>query len=302
MTTTTVQQPETIAAYLHQLRDALRGATPGLIADALADCEDHLRGELASKPERDEVEMLRAVIESYGTPAEVAEEYRSRESTITGPFPSAAIQNGRHLGFFGVLSEPRAYGALLYMLLSLITGIFFFVWAVTGLALSAGLFILIIGIPFALLFIASVRVLSLVEGRIVEGLLGVRMPRRLPSAKPNDYQLGTRIKSTLIDVRTWSSLFYLVLMLPLGVIYSVCAIVGLSFSLGIVGASLWGLVTNHAHVNIGDVPWLNHLLHTAPGLILMAVIGVLLFVCLLHLARAVGWLHGRIAETLLVRI
>ncbi|MGC8535550.1 MAG: sensor domain-containing protein [Rhizomicrobium sp.] len=302
MTTTTVLPPETIAGYLRQLRDALMGATPGLIADALADCEDHLRGELASKPERSEADMLRAVIESYGTPAEVAEEYRSREATIAGPFPAPKSLKGRQRGFFGVLGDPRAYGALIYMLLSLVTGIFFFVWAVTGLALSAALFILIIGIPFALLFIASVRVLSLVEGRIVEGLLGVRMPRRLPPAGANDYGLGSRIKNALLDVRTWSSLFYLVLMLPLGVAYSVCAIIGLTFSLGFAGTALWGLLTNQSHFTVGDVPWLNHLLHTAPGLILMVVVGALLFIALLHLARAVGWLHARIAETLLVRI
>lgn len=299
---TIVHPPETISAYLRQLRDALAGATPGLIADALADCEDHLRGELASNPGRTEAEMLQAVIESYGTPAEVAEEYRSREATITGPFPAPATPKARHRGFFGVLGDPRAYGALLYMLLSLVTGIFFFVWAITGLALSAALFILIVGIPFALLFIASVRVLSLVEGRIVEGLLGVRMPRRLPPANPSGYGLGARIKDALLDVRTWSSLFYLVLMLPLGIVYSVCAIVGLTFSVGFAGTALWGLVTNQSHFAVSNVPWLNHLLHTAPGLVLMMVIGSLLFVALLHLARAVGWLHGRIAETLLIRI
>jgi hypothetical protein len=38
--------------------------------------------------------------------------------------------------------------------------------------------VLIIGIPFAILFLGSVRVLSLVEGRIVETMLGERMPRR----------------------------------------------------------------------------------------------------------------------------
>lgn len=302
MSTTTVHPPETVEAYLRQLREALAGASPGLIADALADCEDHLRGELSSKPERSEAEVLRSVIDSYGTPDEVAEEYRSVEATITGPFPKPVSHGDRHRGFFGVLGDPRAYGALLYMLLSFATGIFYFTWSVTGLALTAALFILIIGIPFALLFIASVRMLSLVEGRIVEGLLGVRMPRRLPPAGPSDDRLGARIKNALLDVRTWSSLFYLVLMLPLGIIYFMCAVLGLSFSLGVAGGALWGLITNQSYFTASGVPWLNHLLHTAPGLILAMVAGGLLFVALLHLARAVGWLHGRIAETLLIRI
>jgi len=77
-----------------------------------------------------------------------------------------------------VLADPRAYTALLYMLLSLATGTLYFTWAVTGISLSLGLAILIIGIPFAILFFASVRGISLVEGRVVEALLGERMPRR----------------------------------------------------------------------------------------------------------------------------
>jgi len=39
--------PETVRAYLDQLRRALKGAAPGLISDALADCEEHLNSEIA---------------------------------------------------------------------------------------------------------------------------------------------------------------------------------------------------------------------------------------------------------------
>ena len=64
------------------------------------------------------------------------------------------------------------------MLVSLVTGIMYFTWAVTGLSLSVGLLVLIISLPFIGLFFLSVRGIALVEGRIVEALLGVRMPRR----------------------------------------------------------------------------------------------------------------------------
>ena len=49
---------------------------------------------------------------------------------------------------------------------------------VTGLSLSLGLLILIVGIPLTVLFFGSVRGLALLEGRLVEALLGERMPRR----------------------------------------------------------------------------------------------------------------------------
>ncbi len=295
--------PETVRAYLDELRRALKGAPAGLIADALADTEDHLNNEISHNPELPESAILAAVIDTYGTPQEIAEEYRDMEATIGGPFPKAEMAPERRYGFFNVISDPRTYGALLYMLLSLITGIFFFTWTVTGISLTIGFAILIFGIPFALLFIGSIRVLSHVEGRIVEGLLGVRMPRRLPPATQADETIWARIKDGLSDSRTWSSMFYFILMLPLGIAYFTLAITGMSVSLGVTGACLYSLVTNDAsHIHIDEVPWLAHLLHTAPGLILFGLVGVLMFFFVLHIARGIGWLHGRIAELLLVRL
>jgi uncharacterized membrane protein len=269
---TSAHPPETVRAYLDELRRALKGAPAGLISDALADTEDHLNNEIANNPDVPESQILATVIDTYGTPQEIAEEYRDMEATIGGPFPKSESAPERRYGFFNVVSDPRTYGALLYMLLSLVTGIFYFTWTVTGISLTIGFAILIIGIPFALLFIGSIRVLAHVEGRIVEGLLGVRMPRRLPPATQADETIWSRIKDGLTDSRTWSSMLYMLLKLPLGIAY------------------------------FDELPWLEHLLHTAPGLILFAFIGVLLFFFVLHIARGIGWLHGRIAEVLLVRL
>ena len=61
------------------------------------------------------------------------------------------------------------------MVLALATGIFYFTWVVAGVSMSAGFAVLIIGVPFVILYFGSVRVLSLVEGRLVEVMLGERM-------------------------------------------------------------------------------------------------------------------------------
>lgn len=293
--------PETVRGYLSALQSALKGASPGLISDALADAEEHLRGDLAANPHKTEAEVLAAVIESYGTPEEIAEEYKSMEAAISGPFPKTEPQRPFRNGFFGIIGDPTAYGALMYMLLSLATGIFYFCWTIIGISLTASFSVLIIGIPFALLFIGSVRVLSHVEGRIVESLLGVRMPRRLP-AQSVDETLWTRIKEAVGDIRTWSSILYLVLMLPLGIIYFVAAVIGIVIPLAMIGGSLAGLITGRAHISVSDVPWLDHLFHTAPGLLVLIALGVFLVFVALHFAKGVGWLHGRIAEVLLVRL
>ena len=94
-----------------------------------------------------------------------------------------------------------------------------------------------------------------------------------PRQTTGDESLFTRIKDALIDVRTWSSMLYLLLMLPLGIAYFTTAVTGMSFSLGLTGGALWGLVSNESTFQIGDLPWLDHLLHTAPGLMLAAITG-----------------------------
>jgi len=299
----TDRAPATVRAYLDELRSALKGASPGLISDALADAEEHLQGEIAANPGKSEVEVLATVVQTYGTPQEIAEEYRSMEAAITGPFPKPEQKPQQHGGFFGVIGDPRAYGALMFMLLALPTGIFYFVWAVVGVSLSVPFLLFIFGIPFALLFLGSVRILSHVEGRIVEGLLGVRMPRRLPASPAADETVWARIRDALTDVRTWSSLLYLLLRLPLGVIYFTLAVVGIVLPVALIGGSFFDLVTDQSHVlHFSDLPWLDHLFHTAPGLILLMIFGGFLIFVVLHMAKGIGWLHGHLAELLLVRL
>src|SRR5207248_7524228 len=131
---------------------------------------------------------------------------------------------------FGIYSDPRAYTSLFYMLLTLATGIVYFVFVVTGLSLSAGLAILIVGFPFFLAFIGIARVISLGEGRLLEAVTGERMPRRPVHPGPRA-SWWSRIGAMLADARTWTTLLYFLIMLPLGIIYFVIATVGLSVGL-----------------------------------------------------------------------
>jgi hypothetical protein len=199
--------PATIPQYLAQLRAALRDADPALLQDALFDAEEYLRGELAEHPHEDEAAVIARVAGSYGAPGEVAEIYRDTEHRVVQALrtPPAAARPGAAGRFFGVAADPRTYGALFYMLLSLATGIVYFTLTVAGVSLSLGLMILIIGIPFALLFLGLTRVLSLVEGRLVEVMLGERMPRR-PLYTQRDKPWLTRIGEMFTDRRTWTAM------------------------------------------------------------------------------------------------
>lgn len=291
--------PTSIPEYLEQLRAALGTADKAMIQDALYDAEEYLRSELAAQPGTSEADVIASVAGSYGAPDEVAEIYRDTEVTVNRALRPPPPRSHRSLAgrFFGVAADARTYGALFYMLLTMATGTFYFTWVVTGASLSVGLLILIIGIPLLMLFLASVRLLSLVEGRIVEVLLGERMPRR-PLYTQRGKGWLERIKEMFTDGRTWTAMGYMLLMQPLGVAYFTVAVTLLSVSLGLMAAPVFLLLGHLGAFNLQGLditpssPWLWPLCFVA---------GVVLLFATLHLARAVGKFHGWLAKHLLVR-
>ena len=165
--------------------------------------------------------MLELIASTYGAPDEVATAYRDTEvkvkAALRTPPPRRVENPSATRRFFGIFLDARAYTSLFYMLLTLATGILYFVLVVVGLSLSAGLAILIIGVPFFLVFIGITRVVSLGEGRLIEAITGERMPRRpVHPGPPGGW--WARIGAMLSDARTWTTLLYFVLMLPLGIL------------------------------------------------------------------------------------
>lgn len=299
--------PRSIDDYLRALRAALAGADPALIQDALYDAEEHLRAEAAANPGKAEAELLEHIAATYGAPDEVAAAYRDTEAKVEAalqPPVSRRVQSPNLLGrFFSVYSDPRAYVSLFFMFLSLVTGCVYFTFAVTGLSLSLGLAILIIGLPVFLGFIGLTRVISLGEGRLLEAVSGERMPRR-PVHPGAAGGLVARILEMLKDARTWTTLIYMLLMLPLGIVYFTTAVTGLA-----VGASFILVPVAGIAQRLGWwVPWENEgsiafnpaWLDTPGGWVFCVVFGVVVLTTLLHAARAVVSIHARTAKTLLV--
>jgi hypothetical protein len=293
---------DTIDGYLARLRAELAGSDPALIQDALGNAEEYLRGEqaqrLAAGTPAEEAQIVRRTLERFGTPEEVAEAYREseRRRAQPGPFPAPATRRDDDLGrrVFGVLVDPRAYGALLYMFLALATGIVSFTWAVVGLALSLGLLPLIIGVLVPVAFLASLRGFGVLEGRVVEGLLGERMPRHAPVAQGTLLQ---RVRGWATDGRTWTTLLYMLLQMPLGILYFTLFTVMLALTLGLAIAPVAQLVTGVPMFVIDrfrmELPLL-----ALPLVWIAAAFDLLVS---LHLARALGRLHGRYAKAMLVR-
>ncbi len=311
--------PTSIAAYLQALRQALHGADPALIQDALYDAEQHLRAELVARSELDEAVAIAQIVNSYGAPDEVATAYRETESRVQAAMamprapkagtPPSAVGGAPPVGvlrrFFGVYGDVRSWTALFYCLLALFTGIFYFCFVTIGLSLSLGLSILIIGVPFFVAFIGSARLLALVEGRIVEAMTGERMPRR-PVSPPPESSLLQRIGAMLKDWRTWSTLAYEALMLPLGVVYFSLTVTALAIGLALMLAALAGglrllgfEIPGDTHIELGGLlsdEAANHPLM----LLLYAVSGLVWLTLTMHMVRGIARLHGMLAKRMLV--
>lgn len=294
--------PRSIDAYLDQLRQELAGADPSLVQDALYDAEEYLRAEIAAHPGKSEADVLELISSTYGAPDEVAAAYRDTEAKVSAALapPARPHVASAWRRFFAIYSDPRAYSSVVFMLLSLATGIIYFVLAVVGVSLSAGLSVLIIGIPFFLMFIGITRAISLGEGRLLEAITGERMPRRPVHPGP---QRGfwARMGDMLRDTRTWTTIAYLVLALPLGIAYFVVAVVGLSVGTSLVFAPIAEFGRRMGWFE----PWSNVQAQsdwTAPlwMLPLLVVLGIAILTALLHTARGLGRVHARYAKAMLV--
>jgi len=302
---------QSIDDYLAQLKKELSGCDRATIQDALSDAEEYLRTALNSVTSNDaaisEADTLSQIIERYGMPEEVAIAYREIEHRITPalaqpsyrnePEKSRKVKDERSFlnRFFGVFADPLAWGSFLYLLFSLATGVLYFTWVTTGISLSAGLMVLIIGLPFTGVFILSVRGIGLVEGRIVEALLGIRMPRRQQFHRRN-MGLWSRFESIILDKHTWFSIVYMIIQLPLGTLY-------FSVFITLIALSLSGIALPILQLGY-DIPVnINNASYYLDGWMLFLVVlaGILLATLTMHLAKYVGRMHGALAKALLVR-
>jgi hypothetical protein len=171
----------------------------------------------------------------------------------------------------------------------------YFSWVVTGLSLSLSFAIFIFGLLFAVFFIVSLRGMALLEGRIVEGLLGMRMPRR-PLFFPKGITWFERLKTDLTDRHVWFSLIYFLLQMPLGVIYFSLIVTLFSLSLALMAVPLVQSITEFPLLSIGTMRY--YVSSWSTPLFLLA--GFLIWTVTMHLGRFIGQLHGRYAKALLV--
>ena len=290
-----------IDEYLNSLKKELKGCDSATIQDALSDAEEHLRTAIDKGLEESdkvvEADILSEVIEKYGAPYEIANAYRDIEDRIRPAFARDQVSSNKSwiLRFFGIFTDAGAWSSLIYMIFALVTGIIYFTWAVTGISIGASMIILIIGVPIIILFLYSVRGIAFIEGRIVEALLGERMPRRSRFTDKN-VKLWDRIKNLFTDRRTWTGILYLILQLPIGIIYFTIMTVLIALSIASIFAPIAEIIWQIPIVQTDNVEYVIPVVL----LPLITVLGFLLLTITMHLAKFVGKIHGKYAKILLV--
>lgn len=290
-----------IEEYLEKLKKELRGSDPALIQDALSDAEEHLRTALEESVDSmsgiSEEEALQPLVERYGAPAEVASAYKEIESRVRPALEVSERKVARlqRAKFFRVVVDAQAWGAFLYMLLSGITGCIFGMWALLGTAVSFFTLILIIGIPVTGLFLLSIRGIALVEGRIVEAFLGLRMPRR-PLFVQKDMSWGEKFKALIVESHTWKALAYMILRFPLGLLYFVITAGITAFSLKCFLYPLWYWGLGRPLITFSQPVY-----PPLWAILFISAAGIVMLPLILHLVKSAGRIQGRFAKFMLVR-
>lgn len=231
--------------------------------------------------------------------------------------PSQGPSLASRIPVVGIWLDPRAWGALIYFgAVGFVLSLGYFVWSVTMGALVLGMAPLIIGVPLLVLLLGSARALCLFEGKVVEALLGVRMPRRVqPVEGADSVGFWQRILCWLRDVRSWLSLAYLLGNFFISVCTFALTITLCALSVSLVLASIGSLLGFPVMV-VGDgggesaviqvlgwrlEPDADGVLQVPVGAsISMLAIGLCLATATLWLMRGLGWVYGHVVQAIQV--
>lgn len=328
--------PSSIEGYLARLEVALHGADPALAHDALIDAEEHLQAAVRRGVPVDQA------IEAYGSVDEIAAAYRGLPADPAGkpdetsgrsvdpasndgsPFgaPTAAVATSAQVPaprlsdvpIVGIWFDSRAWGALLYFGgVGFVVATGCFVWAVVLGSLAIGLLPIVLGLPLLVLLLGSARALCLVEGAVVQALLGVRMPRRVqPVHGVADVGFWQRIWCWLKDVRSWLSLAYLYANFPVSVaLFSITLTLAVLSAAMVFGPLLQAAGLPFVSISSDDVTvryfW-TELKPTADGTIRLPMslalssvgLGLALATATLWLVRGLGWVYGHVVQAIQV--
>ena len=193
-------------------------------------------------------------------------------------------------GLFGAIVDSQSYLNIIYLLLTLPLGIFYFAFLVTGFSLGFGLLITLAGIPVLLVVLAGSSILCSLERSLAVRLLRVDIPTPPRRAVPQG--LWLRVKALLSDRLVWTGTLYLLFKFPIGVAAFTLAVTLLAVSIGFVFAPAYMWISE-------PLVWGGWVLHAYPWAWILTVIGIPLVFISLRLLNATAAGLGSMTRAML---
>lgn len=141
--------------------------------------------------------------------------------------------------FFGVVARGQTYRNLLYLLLTFPLGLFYFTFLITGFSVSAGLIVVLIGIPLLISMLVVVNLLAHGERWLAVQLLGVNIPAPERSQSESPEGIQERLTDIFVDRWTWKGLVYLLIKFVTGLVWFILIVTLLSFAFSLLLAPLY---------------------------------------------------------------
>jgi hypothetical protein len=145
--------------------------------------------------------------------------------------------------------ENTTIGSIVYLLLSFPLGLIYFLITVIGLSVGLGTLVIWIGLPILFATLFAIRGMATVERQLVASLLHFPMPVRYEEHSETRRSLLRDFRDMALDPHTWTSMLYMILKLPLGILSFTLAL-----TLPIVAAALTLLpVTYLINLFVNDI-------------------------------------------------
>ena len=183
---------------------------------------------------------------------------------------------------FGPVLQSRTYKNVLYLAVSFPLGIFYFVSMITGLSISVGLAIVMVGFVILAATLGLARILGTLERSLTASLLGATFEPQPPA--------GRGLRAMLTNRQSWTSVVYLLLCFPIGVSGLVASMLLLSSAIMMAAPLLYTVL---------PFVILSERVSTSEEALLVSLFGCVLFLILVHAINGLASISRRMAEALL---
>jgi len=197
-----------------------------------------------------------------------------------------------------------ALSASAYILLSFPLGILYFIFIIAGLALSAGLLPIFIGLPILLGVLTVAGGIASFERSLARGVLGIEgEPEAVASAEPApDARFFSRLGRALTDPASYLHIAMLILKFPLGILNFIIAVTFMCTSLALIASpAVYLALERSIGVDIFATSlWLTELLPNVTSLQFSfgaTAVGIVLLLISIRLVRGLAHWTARLTLT-----